>query len=253
MRERSPQPRPSWTRARRRRRRRCSRPRSSRPLDELQRARMQRLRAQIAFALRRGSDAPALLLDAAKRLVPLDPGLARETCLEALAAAIFAGRLGSGRDVLRVVRATPPAQPPAASDLLLNGLATLVTQGYAAAVAPLRSALEAFRRERRGQSGQQTAGSGWRAASPRISGSTRSGTSWPPAACAVRARQARSASFPCRPATAPACTCTPASTPRRRRCWRRPTRSPRRPTPRSWYRPGRWSPPGAATRPRRWS
>jgi DNA-binding CsgD family transcriptional regulator len=117
------------------------------PLDELQRARMQRLRAQIAFALRRGSDAPALLLDAAKRLVALDPGLARETCLEALAAAIFAGRLGSGRDVLRVVRAVPPAQPPAAADLLLNGLATLVTQGYAAAVAPLRAALEAFRRD----------------------------------------------------------------------------------------------------------
>jgi DNA-binding CsgD family transcriptional regulator len=117
------------------------------PLDELQRARMQRLRAQIAFSLRRGSDAPALLLDAAKRLLPLDPGLARETCLEALAAAIFAGRLGNGRDVLRVVRAAPPAQPPAASDLLLNGLATLVTQGYAAAVAPLRGALEAFRQD----------------------------------------------------------------------------------------------------------
>jgi DNA-binding CsgD family transcriptional regulator len=117
------------------------------PLDELQHARMQRLRAQIAFALRRGSDAPALLLDAAKRLVPLDPGLARETCLEALAAAIFAGRLGNGRDVLRVVRATPPAEPPAAPDLLLNGLATLVTQGYAAAVASLRAALEAFRQD----------------------------------------------------------------------------------------------------------
>ena len=43
------------------------------PLDELQRARMQRLRAQIAFALRRGSDAPALLLDAAKRLVAARP------------------------------------------------------------------------------------------------------------------------------------------------------------------------------------
>jgi DNA-binding CsgD family transcriptional regulator len=118
------------------------------PLDELQRARMQRLRAQIAFALRRGNDAPALLLDAAKRLVPLDPGLARETCLEALAAAVFAGRLGNGRDVLRVVRAAPPAaQPPAAVDLLLNGLAIRVTQGYAASVAPLRGALEAFRQD----------------------------------------------------------------------------------------------------------
>jgi DNA-binding CsgD family transcriptional regulator len=117
------------------------------PLGELQRAQMQRLRAQIAFALRRGSDAPPLLLDAAKRLVPLDPPLARETCLEALAAAIFAGRLGHGRDVLRVVRAAAPTRPPTASDLLLNGLATLVTQGYVAAVAPLRAALEAFRQD----------------------------------------------------------------------------------------------------------
>jgi DNA-binding NarL/FixJ family response regulator len=127
------------------------------PLGELQRARMQRLRAQIAFALRRGSDAPGLLLDAAKRLVPVDPGLARETCLEALAAAIFAGHLGSGRDVLRVVRATHPPQRPAASDLLLNGLATLVTQGYAAAVAPLRAALEAFRQD----DGHRTADDRW--------------------------------------------------------------------------------------------
>jgi DNA-binding CsgD family transcriptional regulator len=128
------------------------------PLDELQLARLQRLRAQIAFALRRGSDAPGLLLDAAKRLVPLNPRLARETCLEALAAAIFAGRLGNRRDVLRVVRAAPPAtQPPAAVDLLLNGLATRVTQGYAAAVAPLRGALEAFRQD----GGNNPANSRW--------------------------------------------------------------------------------------------
>jgi DNA-binding CsgD family transcriptional regulator len=117
------------------------------PLDDLQRARLQRLRAQIAFAIRRGSDAPPLLLDAAKRLASLDPELARETCLEALAAAIFAGGSVNGRDVLHVVRAPPPASQPAAIDLLLNGLATQVTQGYAAAVPPLREALEAFRQD----------------------------------------------------------------------------------------------------------
>ena len=116
------------------------------PLDDLQRARLQRLRAQIVFALRRGSDAPRLLLDAAKRLVPLDPGQARETCLEALAASIFAGRLDDGPDVLKVARATSVAsQPPGPIDLLLNGLATRVTEGYAAGVPPLREALEAFR------------------------------------------------------------------------------------------------------------
>src|SRR5579859_4775110 len=42
------------------------------PLDELQRAVLQRLRAQIAFVFNRGSDGPPLLLDAAKRLEALD-------------------------------------------------------------------------------------------------------------------------------------------------------------------------------------
>jgi hypothetical protein len=65
-------------------------------LDDLQRARLERLRARLAFCLTRGSDAPPLLLHAARRFVPLDAGLARETYLDALGAAIFAGRLNSG-------------------------------------------------------------------------------------------------------------------------------------------------------------
>ena len=116
-------------------------------LDDVQGARLQRLRAQIAFALRRGNDAPPLLLDAAKRLSSLDPALARETCLEALAAAIFAGGGVSGEDVLHVVRAAPVTSKPAATDLLLDGLATRVTEGYPAAVPALRDALESFRRD----------------------------------------------------------------------------------------------------------
>ena len=43
------------------------------PLDELQRARLERLRAQVRFAEKRGSDAPPLLLRAARRLAALDP------------------------------------------------------------------------------------------------------------------------------------------------------------------------------------
>ena len=117
------------------------------PLNELQRARLERLRAQLAFALRRGSDAPPLLLRAAQRLEPLDAGLARETYLEALAAAIFAGRLSSGAGVLEVAeaaRAAPRApEPPRTVDLLLDGLATRFTDGYAAGVPPLRRALAA--------------------------------------------------------------------------------------------------------------
>ena len=42
------------------------------PLDELGRARVDLLRAELAFAEDRGGDAPALLLDAARQLEPLD-------------------------------------------------------------------------------------------------------------------------------------------------------------------------------------
>jgi DNA-binding CsgD family transcriptional regulator len=121
------------------------------PLDDLQAARLARLRAQLAFALRRGRDAPPLLLAAATRLEPLSPELARETYLEALAAAIFAGRLGTGPGVLEVAeaaRVAPPTPQPARTiDLLLDGLATRFTDGYAAGVPPLRQALDAVCRD----------------------------------------------------------------------------------------------------------
>jgi DNA-binding CsgD family transcriptional regulator len=120
------------------------------PLDELQRARLERLRAQIAFNRSRGRNAPAPLLDAARRLEPLDVEMARETHLEAVAASIFAGRLG-GKPSIReaaeaALAAASPPEPRRAIDLLLDGLATRFTQGYAAGVLPLRIALDAFRR-----------------------------------------------------------------------------------------------------------
>jgi len=120
------------------------------PLDELQRARLERLRAEITFARTRGSDAPALLLAAAQHLEPLDAAMARETHLEAIAAAMYAGHLGAEPDVreaARAAQAAPPApQPPRAIDVLLDGLATRFTEGYAASVPPVRTALETFRR-----------------------------------------------------------------------------------------------------------
>lgn len=120
------------------------------PLDDLQRARLVRLRAEIEFARRRGGDAPKLLLDAAERLTALDAGLARETFLEALAAAIFAGRLGGQRGLLDAAEAARGAPPGPASpqpiDLLLDGLARRFTEGYQAGVPALRRAVEAFRR-----------------------------------------------------------------------------------------------------------
>jgi DNA-binding CsgD family transcriptional regulator len=118
------------------------------PLDELQRARLERLRAEIVFARTRGRDAPALLLDAARRLEPLDAAMARETHLEAVAAAMFAGRLGEGpsvREAAEAAQGAPAApQPPRAIDLLLDGLATKFTEGYSAGVPPVRKALDSF-------------------------------------------------------------------------------------------------------------
>jgi DNA-binding CsgD family transcriptional regulator len=125
------------------------------PLDALQRARLERLRARITFARTRGRDAPRLLLDAARRLAPLDAASARETYLEALGAAIFTGRLGGGgvRELAEAARSAPAApQPPRPIDLLLDGLSTRFTEGYAAGVAPLRRALQAFTQEEPGGS-----------------------------------------------------------------------------------------------------
>jgi DNA-binding CsgD family transcriptional regulator len=117
-------------------------------LDEMQRARVDLIRGQIAFASSAGSDAPPLLLKAAKRLERLDADLARETYLDAWGAALFAGDLATGGTLLQVSRAArsapPPAQPPCPSDLLLAGLATLITDGRAAAAPLLRRATSAF-------------------------------------------------------------------------------------------------------------
>jgi DNA-binding CsgD family transcriptional regulator len=119
------------------------------PLDELQRARADVLGAQIAFVVSRGRDAPPLLLKAAKRLEPLDVTLARETYLDALSATLVAGRLASRGGVLEVAKAArdvPPASEPSrAADLLLDGLAVLIVEGYAAGAPILKRALSAFR------------------------------------------------------------------------------------------------------------
>jgi DNA-binding CsgD family transcriptional regulator len=127
------------------------------PLDELQRARLDVLRAQIAFARNPGSNVSALMLKAAKRLEPLDAELARGTYLEAFGMALFAGRLSGAVGVREVAEAARAAgrggtspQSPRALDLLLDGLVTRFTEGYAAGVAPLRrhlKAMEALLRE----------------------------------------------------------------------------------------------------------
>jgi DNA-binding CsgD family transcriptional regulator len=121
------------------------------PLDDLQRARLARLRAEIAFALRRGSDAPPLLLKAAAQLAALDPAAARETFVEAVGAAMFASHLYADSGVRRAAetaRAAPPSpQPPRSIDLVLDGMATWFTERPSVGASPLRRALQAFRNE----------------------------------------------------------------------------------------------------------
>ena len=120
------------------------------PLDELGRARAELLRAQLTADPGRGRDAPALLLNAARRLEPLHLGLARDAYRDAFCAALMAGRLairGGMLEVASAARALPSAPQPHAPDLLLDGLAVLATEGYAAGAPILGRALTAFRAE----------------------------------------------------------------------------------------------------------
>jgi DNA-binding CsgD family transcriptional regulator len=117
------------------------------PLGDLQHARLERLRAQVVFTSRRGGDAPLLLLEAARRLDPLDGALARETYLDAIAAAMFAGRLNTGpneREIAEAAAASRRERAAGRADLLLDSLVTRYTDGYPQSVAPLSSALRAF-------------------------------------------------------------------------------------------------------------
>jgi len=128
------------------------------PLDEVQRALLERLQGKIAVHLRGGGiDAAQHLLTAASRLEVLDLRLARETYLEAMyaAAAIGAwparaaastGSRSAQVEVAEAVRAAPPLPPPQpAGDLLLDGLAVRFTDGYVTAAPILKRALCALR------------------------------------------------------------------------------------------------------------
>ena len=116
--------------------------------DELQAAHVELLRGQIAFASSMGPTAPPLLLKAAQSLERLDPELSREIYLDAWGAAFFAGRLASAGSLAEVSRAALSAPrltgQPRPSDLMLDGLSTLGTEGRAAAAPLLRRATAAF-------------------------------------------------------------------------------------------------------------
>ena len=124
-------------------------------LSDLQKAQVARLRAQMEFARSRGGDTGAArlvepaaqLLNAAKRLEPLDDGLAREAYLEALAAAMYAGRLGEPGALVSVAEAALAAvgrvpTPHRPIDLLLSGMANRIVGGMSAGSDPIRTALQ---------------------------------------------------------------------------------------------------------------
>ncbi|MGW4097027.1 helix-turn-helix transcriptional regulator [Mycobacterium sp. NPDC004974] len=124
-------------------------------LSALQRAQVARMRAQMDFVRSRAGaagapkvgDAAAHLLAVARTLDGLDDDLARETYLEALTAAMYAGRLADpgllaevaaagGTAVGRVARLERP------HDFLLRGMSSRIMNGPGAGSADLRAALE---------------------------------------------------------------------------------------------------------------
>jgi DNA-binding CsgD family transcriptional regulator len=123
---------------------------ASAPLGEGDRARIELVRAEISFAAHRGNEALPLLLAAARRFERLDPRLARDTYLDAMSAALFAGRLADGagaREVAEAVRVAPPPDVPRKGDALLDALAVRFTEGYGSAAHMSLTAVHAFAAE----------------------------------------------------------------------------------------------------------
>jgi DNA-binding CsgD family transcriptional regulator len=116
------------------------------PPEAARTAELEYLRGQIALLQRRGTDAARLLRDSARRLEPLNPDLARETYLEALGTAMWAGDLDNPAGVLEAAKAARAAarspEPLGVEDVLLDAFALRLTEGYTAAAPALTRALE---------------------------------------------------------------------------------------------------------------
>ena len=123
------------------------------PADEVDRAMLKRLNGQILLDLGRSAEALGHLVDAARQLEPIDPGLARETHVEAMRAAYSAGRLGPGTLDAATAARMAPARPgkPRIEDLLLDGLAVRFSEGYAASAPALKRVVAAVRAEERAE------------------------------------------------------------------------------------------------------
>ncbi len=131
------------------------------PLSKLQQAQVVRMRAQMEFVRSRGGaggalrtgEAAAQLLTAAEGLETLDEDLARETYLEALGAAMYAGRLGEPDLLARVagagraaVNRVPGLRRPI--DFLLSGMTSRIIDGPGAGSDHMRAALDLWNTRR---------------------------------------------------------------------------------------------------------
>ncbi len=117
------------------------------PLDELQRARAERIRAKVAVVHQRGNDASRLLVSAASRLEALDAALSRETYLEALLVAIDSGSRDNLLAVVQTIPLAPSSRQPPATELLLTGYARLYLEGFPGGTDLLKEAMQALRSE----------------------------------------------------------------------------------------------------------
>ncbi|MFI1439120.1 helix-turn-helix transcriptional regulator [Streptomyces fructofermentans] len=120
------------------------------PLDSLQHAQLDSLRASLMFSEARGGAAPLRLLESANRLTPLAPASARDTLLEAAGALVFAGRLNEGtvrEHVAAAARAGPLPQKRGTVDDLLDSVVGLTVDGSSASVQTIKHAVRTVREE----------------------------------------------------------------------------------------------------------
>lgn len=116
-----------------------------RPADKVQREQAELLRGSIALTLGQGTDRATMLVRMAEGLEFLDARLSRDTYLEALEAAIFAGHFGRDTSLIsvaKIVRSVVVPVGPVADDLLLEGVTSLVTAGNKAAVQTVHQSIE---------------------------------------------------------------------------------------------------------------
>ncbi|MEU1205864.1 LuxR family transcriptional regulator [Nocardia sp. NPDC005825] len=114
------------------------------PPDPRRQAEAARLRALASYLAKPGFGAVQPLLAATAQLRDLDPAAARETCLSALGAAMWAGRIEPDglRKTAETARGLPPGHDPAGA--FLRAFVTWSADGPRAAIPFLQQALDGY-------------------------------------------------------------------------------------------------------------